>query len=91
MFPFLNSGELVGPDFCSATEDGDVEVFTIVVARSVVVAVGPVASDVNLEVATEFTVFFHQQLLVEVGFHAEAQVDVDDAVVLLFSELAFFS
>ena len=86
LLALLNAGELVGPHFGTATEDGDVEVLAVVVAGTVVVAVGPVTAHVNFEIATEFTVFFHEECLLEIGFHAEAQVDVDEAVVFFFSE-----
>ena len=62
LLTLLNAGELVGPHFGTASEDGDVEVLTVVVAGAVVVAVGPVTTHIDLEIATEFTVFFHEEL-----------------------------
>ena len=85
----LDTCKLVGPHFGAAAEDGDVEVLAVVVARAVVVAVGPITTYINLEVATEFSVFFHQECLLQVWLHAESQVDVDDTVVLFLSEFAF--
>ena len=90
LFALLDARELVGPDFAGASEDGDVEVFTIVIASTVVV-IGPVTADVNLEITAEFTVFSHEKALVKVGLHAEAEVDVNDAVVLLFTKFSLGS
>ena len=89
LLTLLNTGELVGPHFGTASEDGDVEVLAVVVAGAVVVAVGPVTTHIDLEIATEFTVFFHEECLLQVRLHAESQIDVDEAVVLFFSEFAF--
>ena len=53
LFALLDACKLIGPDFACTSEDGDVEVLTIVVACSVVI-VGPVTADVDLEIAAEF-------------------------------------
>ena len=89
MLTLLNAGELLGPHFHAALEHGNVEVLAVVVARPVVITVGPVASNVDFEVTTVFAVLVHQQTHLKVGLHAEAHVDVDDAVVFLFPVFTF--
>ena len=79
--PVVGRGVLVAVEFVHAVVDGDVELLAVVLAGALVVAVGPVALKVELEGATEFTVHGHHQALVEFRVHAEAQVDVDEAVV----------
>ena len=90
LLALLESSELVGPHFSTASKHGDVEVLAIVVARSVVVAVGPITTDIKFEIATEFSVFGHEKALVKVGLHSEPKVDIDHAVFLFFAKFAFF-
>ena len=72
-----------------ATEHGDVEQVTVGLARPVVVAVGLVAFEVDLEVAAHFATFSHLKALVKGRIHGESILDVDNAVVLFFHQFVF--
>ena len=86
LLALIGGGVVVAVEFVHAVVDGDVELLAVVLARALVVAVGPVAFEVELEGTTQFTVDGHQEALVEFWVHAEAQVDVDEAVVDVFCE-----
>ena len=91
LFSGRGRGVLVAVQFVHAVVDGDVELLAIVLAGALVVAVGPVALQVKLERTAEFTVHGHHQALVEFRVHAEAEVDVDEAVVDVLLEHAVLS
>ena len=76
--------------FVWATIDGDVEVFAIVVTTSIATVVN-IAFPVDVEVPTHFCSFSHVESLVKGWVHSESIFDIDNAVILFFSEFTCFS